>query len=138
VVTLLSWLTTALNAVNNPTFKAFATTIAGAFWKSHPETKNRAFPVVALVVSLALGTTQLVAALAEIAGFAPAAFSDPHALSVAVVAVTGKSSLLWLVGDMLFGSIAPVLVSIGAHSGWKNFVQWAGDGYGLIRNPKQQ
>ena len=126
---VLAAIQSALNWVNDPTHKTIIAMVGNFILNRWPSFVNKAIPAVSMFVSIGLGAAQLLAAVigAGFGGVQGASF-------IAVVAAeAGKPSTLSLVLDAIAGTAIPIVVSVGAHSWLKNFLQWLAAGRPLLK-----
>jgi len=116
----LKALQAVLNAVNEPTIKAALGFVTGMVWTRWPNAQKKAIPFVNFIVSAALGAAQVLLALATATG-----------LHTAVAAA--EPSTWAKVLDAIVGTVVPVVVATGVHSGWKNTLEWISQGYMLFK-----
>lgn len=123
---VLAAITAALDWVNAPMNKTVLMVIGSWVWNKHSATINKAIPALTMGASILAGTAQLV--MASVA----AAFPQAGIHSAAYEAAANGS--VWTtVGSAVFGTVVPVLVTVGHHSWLKNILEWLTDGAKLVK-----
>ena len=123
---VLAAITAALDWVNAPMNKTVLMVLGSWVWNRHEATINKALPALTMGASILTGAAQLV--MASIA----AAFPQAGIHSAAYEAAA-HGSVVSTVGAAVFGTVVPVLVTIGHHSWLKNLAEWLADGAKLLK-----
>jgi len=118
----LKALQAVLNAVNEPTIKAALGFVTGMVWTRWPNAQKKAIPFVNFIVSAALGAAQVLLTVATATGLHTASF-----------AAASEASTWSKVLDAIVGTVVPVVIATGVHSGWKNTLEWVSQGYMLFK-----
>jgi len=123
---VLAAITAALDWVNTPMNKTVLMVIGAWVWNRSSATINKAIPALTMGASILAGAAQLV--MASIA----AAFPQAGIHSAAYEAAA-SGSVVSTVGAAVFGTVVPVLVTVGHHSWLKNVLEWLQDGAKLLK-----
>lgn len=123
---VLAAITAALDWVNAPMNKTVLMVLGAWVWNRSSATINKALPAVTMGASILSGAAQLL--MASIA----AAFPQAGIHSAAYEAAA-SGTVVSTVGTAVFGTVIPVLVTIGHHSWAKNFIEWLSEGAKLLK-----
>lgn len=123
---VLAAITAALDWVNTPVNKTVLMVLGAWVWNRSSATINKALPAVTMGASILSGAAQLI--MAAVA----AAFPQAGIHSAAYEAVA-SGTVVSTVGAAVFGTVVPVLVTIGHHSWAKNFIEWLSEGAKLLK-----
>lgn len=108
-----------LDMLNQPFTKSGLLILGGFALKKWPAFFNKAIPAAVVVLSAVMQA--LTTAFPDVAGpVQPAAYM--------AAAFTTESG----VGGFVLGTLVPAVLSVGAHSKWKNIVEWASYGFRIF------